>query len=130
LHIGLTNSGVGTAQINAYSLVALSPDLPQGGRGQQSPTPDIRAIGIQATPVAGICSDEPSYILAFALNSWERQTHANAPASYWFDLGTNQDGTPEFAVFNRDLGVSGGNDGRNATWALDYSAVNSPHSFH
>lgn len=109
MHIGLTNSGVGTAQINAYSLVALSPDLPQGGRGQQSPTPDIRAIGIQTTPVeAGICSDEPSYILAFAVNSWEWQTHANAPASYWFDLNTNQDGTPEFAVFNRDLGVSGG----------------------
>jgi hypothetical protein len=81
--IQLTNSGVGTAQINAYSLIALSPDLPRGGRGQQSPTPDIRAIGVQTTPVeAGICSDKPSCLLAFAVNSWERQTYANAPASY------------------------------------------------
>lgn len=120
--IQLTNSGVGTAQINAYSLLALSPDLPSGGRGQQSPTPDIRAIGVQTVPVgAGICSENPSYVLEFAVNSWERQTHANAPASYWFDLDTNQDGAPDFAVFNRDLTISGPTDGRNVTWALDYS---------
>src|ERR687896_1343782 len=39
--IKLTNSGVGTAQIDTYSLIALSPNLPQGERGQNSPTPDI-----------------------------------------------------------------------------------------
>jgi hypothetical protein len=70
---------------------------------------------------AGICSENPSYVLEFAVNSWERQTHANVPGSYWFDLDTNRDGAPDFAVFNRDLAVSGLSDGRNVTWALDYS---------
>jgi hypothetical protein len=120
--IQLTNSGVGTGQMDAYSLIALSPDLPRGGRGQQSPTPDIRAIGVQTIPVeAGFCSENPSYVLAFAVNSWERQTHANVPSSYWFDLDINRDGAPEFAVFNGDLEAPGLSDGRNVTWALDYS---------
>src|SRR5918999_4155659 len=93
--IELTNSGVGTAQINTYSLIALSPDKPRGGRGQESPTPDIRAIGVQTIPVeAGFCSENPSYLLSFAVNSWERQTHANVPGSYRFNLDTNRDGAP------------------------------------
>jgi hypothetical protein len=120
--IELTNSGVGTAQINTYSLIALSPDLPEGGRGQESPTPDIRAIGVQTIPVeAGFCSESPSYLLALAINSWERQTHANSPGRYWFDLDTNRDGTLDFGVFNGDLSLLGEIDGRNVTVVRDYS---------
>jgi minor extracellular serine protease Vpr len=119
--IELTNSGVGTAQINTYSLIALSPDLPRGGRGQESPTPDIRAIGVRTIPVeAGFCSENPSYVLAFAINSWERQTHANFPSYYWFDLDTNRDGTLDFAVFNYDWGNFSPTDGRNVSWVRDY----------
>jgi subtilisin family serine protease len=118
--IELTNSGVGTAQINAYSLIALSPDLPRGERGQNSPTPDIRAIGVQTIPVeAGFCSENPSYVLAFAINSWERQTHANSPNYYWFVLDTNRDGTPDFAVYNYDWRDFSLIDGRNVTWVVD-----------
>ena len=120
--VQLTNSGVGLAQIDAYSLIALSPDLPRGGRGQQSPTPDIRAIGVQTIPVeAGFCSENPSYVLAFAVNSWERQTHANVPGSLRFDLDTNRDGARDFAVFTGDLDIAGLSDGRSVTWVLDYS---------
>jgi minor extracellular serine protease Vpr len=76
--IGLTNTGVGTAQNEAYSLLALSPSLPEGGRGKQSPTPDIKAIGVKSFEVdGGVCSASPSYIVALAVNTWERQTHAN-----------------------------------------------------
>jgi hypothetical protein len=70
---------------------------------------------------AGFCSQNPSYLLSFAINSWERQTHANAPGSYRFDLDTNRNGTPDFAVFNGALSAPGFSDGRNVTWALDYS---------
>jgi hypothetical protein len=59
--IGLDNTGVGTAQNDAYALLAVSPNLPQGGRGEQSPTPDIRAVGINTFPVpAGFCSANPN----------------------------------------------------------------------
>jgi subtilisin family serine protease len=127
--IELTNSGVGTAQIDTYSLIALSPDLPEGRRGQKSPTPDIRAIGVQTIPVeAGFCSENSSYVLALAINSWERQTHANSPAYYWFNLDTNRDGTYDFTVFNYDSG-DGALDGRNVTWVRDYSTNEDTPSF-
>ena len=55
--VALTNNGVGAAQNDAYSLLAISPDQPEGGLGEQSPTPDIRAVGINTFPVpAGYCS--------------------------------------------------------------------------
>ncbi len=121
--IGLDNQGAGTAQNDAYSLLAVSPDLPEGGRGEQSPTPDIRAVGITTYPVpAGFCSAEPSFLWAFAINTWERQSHL-VPVSIIIDLDIDQDGEVDATVLNRDLaaGPPGFNqigDGRQVTWAL------------
>jgi len=61
--IGLANAGVGTAQNDAYALLATSPQLAVGARGEQSPTPDIRAVGINTFPVpAGFCSANASFL--------------------------------------------------------------------
>ncbi|MGD2159361.1 MAG: S8 family serine peptidase, partial [Anaerolineales bacterium] len=126
--ISLTNNGVGTAQNDAYSLLALSPNLPEGGLGDQSPTPDIRAVGINTFPVpAGYCSAEESFVWAFAINSWERQEHL-LPVKFFVDLDIDQDGTTDFTVFNNDQSVfSTGalntiSDGRQLTLAYNLSA--------
>jgi minor extracellular serine protease Vpr len=119
--IGLTNTGVGTAQNEAYSLLALSPSLTECGRGKQSPTPDIKAIGVNSFEVdGGVCSASPSYIVALAVNTWKRQTHANWPGIYQFNLDTNQDWTADYSVFNGGVGLEGGEStGPNVTWVLD-----------
>jgi hypothetical protein len=118
--IGLNNTGVGTAQDDAYALLAISPDIPEGGRGAQSPTPDIRAVGINTFPVAaGDCSANPSFVWAFAVNTWERQQHL-LPVSHLVTLDTDRDGTPDYAVLNRDLsGINTITDGRQVTWAVN-----------
>ena len=118
--IGLKNTGVGTAQNDAYALLAVSPDQPQGGLGQQSPTPDIRAVGINTFPVpAGFCSANASFIWAFAVNTWERQQHL-LPVSHQIYLDTNQDGIDDYVVLNRDAsGLGTITDGRQLTWALN-----------
>ncbi len=124
--IGLDNQGAGTAQNDAYALLAVSPDQPEGERGAQSPTPDIRAVGINTFPVpAGYCSAEESFIWAFAVNTWERQSHV-LPVSFLIDLDIDQDGVVDATVLNRDLaaGPPGFNqigDGRQVTWALNYT---------
>ena len=41
--IGLDNTGVGTAQNDAYALLAIGDNLPEGGVGAGMPTPDSRA---------------------------------------------------------------------------------------
>lgn len=103
--IDLTNNGVGTAQNDAYSLLATSPDIPEGGFGDQSPTPDIRAVGINTFPVqAGFCSAQPSFVWAFAVNTWERQEHL-VPVKHFVALDTDQDGGDDYLVFNNDQSV-------------------------
>jgi hypothetical protein len=121
----LINRGVGTAQLDAYSLLAVSPKLPEGDRGGQSPTPDIKGVGVNTFPVpAGFCSDQPSFIWAFAIDTWEDQSHV-LPVSHIISLDIDQDGSVDAEILNRDLAASppGFNqigDGRQVTWALDY----------
>ena len=117
----LRNRGVGTTTVESYSLIGTSPNLPEGGKGEQNPTPDLKYVGYATYPVpAGFCSANPSFVMAFAVNTWERQTHALAPASFRFYLDVDQDGSFDFVVFNfpLDFGLS---DGRSVTWVRDLS---------
>jgi hypothetical protein len=118
--IGLNNTGVGTAQNDAYALLAVSEDLPEGGLGAQSPTPDIRAVGINTFPVpAGFCSASPSFLWLFAINTWETQQHL-LPVSHQVYLDTNRDGTDDFVVLNRDAsGLGTITDGRQLAWVVN-----------
>ena len=115
--VDLTNNGIGTARIDTYSLIGTSDNLPEGGPGEQSPIIDLRYVGVQTYAVpAGFCSEDPSFVMAFAVNTWERQTHADAPAAFEFDLDVDRDGTFDYAVFNYDLAYPSITDGRNVTW--------------
>ena len=118
--ISLRNNGVGAAQNDAYSLVAVSDQQPTGERGGQSPTPDIRAVGVNTYPVsAGFCSANPSFIWAFAVNTWEPQSHL-LPVSHQVLLDVDQDGIYDYVVLNRDLsGLGGVSDGRQVAWAVN-----------
>ncbi len=118
----LSNSGAADTYVEAYNLIATSDDLPEGERGANSPITDFKAIGYRTTPVpAGYCSDKKSFLLSFAVTSWERQVHADVPNSWDLYLDYDGDGNPEANIFNFD---SAGDlsDGRNAVWAIDYVA--------
>jgi len=121
----LSNVGAGTAQLDAYSLLAVSPNIPSGPEGAQSPVPDIRAVGINTFPVpAGYCSDDPSFIWAFAINTWERQSHG-WPVSNQVYLDINQDGIDDYVVLDRDVTFTGVGDGRWLTWAVNLATGDS-----
>ena len=118
--IGLNNTGVGAAQNDAYALLATSPNIPEGPVGGQSPTPDLRAVGINTFPVpAGACSASASFLWVFAVSTHERQEHL-LPVSHQVWLDTNQDGTDDYVVLNRDFsGLATITDGRQLTWVLN-----------
>jgi minor extracellular serine protease Vpr len=124
--IDLTNNGVGVAQNDAFTLLAVSPNLPEGGNGEQSPTPDLRAVGVNTILVPpGFCSSE--FLWVFAVNTWERQEHL-LPVKHFVYLDIDQDGSDDFAVFNNDFSVfSTGSlgtisDGRQLTLAYNLNA--------
>ncbi|MEO1033939.1 MAG: S8 family serine peptidase [Pseudomonadota bacterium] len=103
--VGLINLGRNDAQNSAFSLLATSPNLPEGGLGEQSPTPDIRAVGSLVTPVpAGFCSGSPSFLWQFAVTTWERQQHL-VPVIHRLLLDINNDGLPDFEVANLPLSL-------------------------
>ena len=128
--VKLNNNGVGTAQNDAYSLSATSPNIPSGGLGQQSPTPDIRAVGVNTYLVpAGFRSADPSFIWAFAVNTWERQEHL-LPVSHQVYLDIDQDGLDDYVILNRDAsGSSTISDGRQLAWVLNLSTGSATASF-
>ena len=115
--VPLTNSGASLTAIDGYSLIGESPNLPAGASGAEAPRPDIRYAGVQTIPVdASLCTSE--FLLLLAVNTWERQTHANAPASFEWDIDTDGDGAYDWAVFNTE--VAGDlSDGRNVVVALN-----------
>jgi hypothetical protein len=117
--VELDNDGVGVGAVDGFSLIGTSSQLPTADPGQQLPTIDLRYAGVQTIPVpAGFCSGDDSFLLLLAVNTWERQTHANAPSTFEWDLDTTGDGEADWAVFNLDL-AGDLTDGRNAAWVQD-----------
>ncbi len=125
----LRNAGAATAMVESYSLIGVSPNLPEGGPGEQNPTPDFRYLGYATIPVpAGFCSGNDSFLLQFAINTWERQSHANTPNSFWINLDVDQDPTTgggpfgsEYSILSRDFSLTSLSDGRNLTWVVNWA---------
>jgi subtilisin family serine protease len=119
--VQVRNSGVATSTVEAYSLIGENGNQPEGGPGEQNPTPDFRYLGYATYPVAaGVCSTSPSFIMAFATNTFEQQTHANYPFSFEVDIDADQDGDFDYAVFTAEQGYpSFALDGRNLTYVLN-----------
>jgi subtilisin family serine protease len=119
--VQVRNNGVATSTVEAYSLLGENGNQPAGGPGEQNPTPDFRYFGYATYPVAaGVCSANPSFIMAFATNTFEPQTHANYPFSFEVDIDADQDGDVDYAVFTAEQGYPAfAGDGRNLTYVLN-----------
>lgn len=120
-YVQVRNGGVNTTTVESYSLIGVSSNLPQGGPGDNNPIPDLRYVGYATYPApAGYCSEAESFVLAFAINTWERQVHANSPAEFDVYIDVDQDGEFDYDVFNFDRSLAGNRtDGRNVTWVGD-----------
>lgn len=115
--INLKNRGAGAAQLNTYSLLATSPNTPPGGRGENAPRPDLRAVGVTTFPVpTDICTS--GYLWSFAVNMWERETLPVA-VDHRIALDTNNDGTEDYWLLNRDVSLNDLTDGRQLAWSVN-----------
>ena len=110
----LDNAGQ-AADLELYSLMAVSADDPASSvPGDNLSDADFKAVGV-ATFLGG--EDGCSWIYAINASTWERQSHANAPVLFEFDIDVDRDGTADYAVYNRDqAGLAALSDGRNLTF--------------
>ncbi len=124
--ITLTNTGVGTAQNDAYSLLLSLPRQPDGGPGESFPNPSIRGFGVQTFLVPdGFCAAPDGvtdYLMGFAFNLWERTAYSLFPGLVGVLLDTSGDGVPDYDVYNLALNFLGSpGDWRTVTFAVDLS---------
>ena len=119
--VTLTNAGAGRSWVGSYGLIATSPNDPDTGTGDDLADVDLRYVGVRqllGADAVDTLGCEAGYGIMFAVNTWDRQVHADGPALFEFDLDIDQDGEFDFAVF--DFDASNANtlaDGRNFTWA-------------
>ena len=100
--VDVFNTGAGTAQLDAFSLLAVGPNLPEGGPGEENPTIDIRAVGVRTTEVGpNVCSESPSFVWSFAISTWERQQHL-FPVILQVLFDIDRDGVADYAVLTSD----------------------------
>ena len=115
--IDLDNEGASFSAIDGFSLLGESPVLPTGAEGANLPTIDLRYAGVQTFLVPPTFCDA-EFVLVFAVNTWERQTHANAPAAFEWDIDIDGDDEADYAVFNFEL-AGNLSDGRNVVIAQE-----------
>jgi subtilisin family serine protease len=113
------NKGKFDSYIDTFSLIGVSPNMPSPAPGSNVQEVDLKYVGVQTYPVpAGFCGPEESFVMAFAVNTWERQTHANTTSfQFWLDI--DEDGIDDYVVLNRDLSFSNVTNGNNVTWTLN-----------
>jgi hypothetical protein len=113
----MSNDGIGTAHLDGYSLVAVSENQAASFAGLDRTVIDLKAVGVRTFPVgAGFCSPASSFLLAFAISTYYRQSHANAPGRFEISLDLDRDGNFDYQIFNADLSWPNVRDGRNVVW--------------
>jgi minor extracellular serine protease Vpr len=98
----LVNAGVQPAVTEVFALTGISKKIPN----EQLPQPgsnasvtDLRAVGVRL-PEAGV--------VQFGISTFGSRSTPLSPAGFVVDIDANSDGTPEFAVFNRELAADTG----------------------
>ena len=112
----LDNAGQ-AGDLELYTLIAQSAKDPETTTpGDNKSDADFRSVGTASFFGGEGCG----YIYVLDVSTWERQTHSAAPVLFEFDFDLDRDGTPDYAVYNRDIsGLSSLSDGRNLTYVQD-----------
>lgn len=137
--VPLRNQAAGTAGVDGYTLLATSPQLPPGGppgsdddqttgastqqdgpfAGQNFRPTDLKSVG---STTFGESDCDAGFGLAFAFETFDRQTILENAGGFAVEVDTNRDGKPDYLVQTLDLALVLGTaapDGRTITAVTD-----------
>jgi len=99
----LLNLGVETGDYDVFSLTGQSPRIPRDelpGAGDNFAIVDLQSVGVRHLPAAVFGAD----YLEFAISTFGQRVHPNYPAEFDVYIDSNNDGTPDYVVFNTENG--------------------------
>lgn len=100
------------ATATVYALTGTSPRLPAGsypGAGDNFAAIDLQNVGIRVVNAPAPTGP----VLEFAITTWSRHTHANFPGAFVVNIDVDNDGVPDWFLFNRRASTT---DNRNVTF--------------
>ncbi|HXN47332.1 MAG TPA: S8 family serine peptidase [Bryobacteraceae bacterium] len=94
-----------------------------------APGSDYAVINLQSTGVRLVCiatcTTTPVYGVQFAVTTFGQRSHPDVPAEFDIYIDANNDGTPDFDIFNEDIGLATTGttfSGQNGVFVADLAA--------
>ena len=112
-------------QVDTFSLTGIGVQFPASvlpAPGSDYAVINFQAVGIRAVCIA-TCASTPVYGVQFAVTTFGQRSHPDYPAEFDMFIDVNNDGIPDFDVFNTDIGLltTGTLSGQNGVFAVDLS---------
>jgi minor extracellular serine protease Vpr len=111
--IHVANAGVADATAEVFALTGTSRSVPRNEvpePGSNGALTDLRAVGARLVE---------SGFVQFGVSTYGRRSNALYPAEFDILVDTNRDGTPDFLVFNTELGAPDAGTGLGVVAVLD-----------
>jgi hypothetical protein len=113
-------------QVDTFSLTGIGVQFPAfilPAPGSDYAVINLQAAGIRAVCIAN-CGTIPVYGIQFAVTTFGQRSHPDVPAEFDMLIDANNDGTPDFDVFNADIGLltTGAFSGQNGVFVADLAA--------
>ena len=132
--IALNGNPAATAVTNASGAVAGAVSIfSLTGTGTQFPTSvlpapgddfaviNLQSVGVRLVCISNPCSSAANFGVQFAITTFGQRSHPDVPAEFDVQLDVNNDGVPDFVIFNADIGLetTGKDSGQNGVFIAD-----------
>ena len=110
--------------VDAFSLTGTGVKFPASVL--PAPGDDFAVINLQSVGVRLVCTNGPctTFGAQFAVTTFGQRSHPDVPAQFEIYIDTNNDGNPDFVVYNEDIGsaTTGTISGQNGVFVANVAA--------
>ena len=114
-----------TGQVDTFSLTGTGSQFPASvlpAPGSDYAVINLQAAGVRLVCISG-CTTAPVFGVQFAITTFGQRAHPDVPAEFDVYIDANNDGQPDFDIFNADIGFpTGATTGQNGVFVVNLAA--------